>query len=284
MMDSKEIKQTVKEIYSRSIKQGGGCQCTAGPSVGEGMALIGYDSKEISVLPENAIGQSYGCGNPNAFLHVKEGDVVLDLGSGAGFDAIIAAGKVGPSGTVIGVDMTDAMLDAARENARRAGLSNVEFRKGDIENLPVDSDSVDHIISNCVISLAPDKEKVYREAHRVLKKGGDLVVSDIVTNGFPEQLRNNLSLWAACAAGALEEEDYLGVIRKSGFREVMVLDRIYFTKGQLLALAVEGNLGSLLANMEDEESGKAVLDYLEALEDDHPITVAYSIKISAVKK
>lgn len=281
-MNSKEIKQAVEERYSRSIQQSSGC-CGGGPSISDTMAPLGYDREEIAALPENVAGQSFGCGNPNAFLHVKEGDTVLDLGSGAGFDAIIAAQKVGRSGRVIGVDMTEAMLEVARENVIRAGLSNVEFRKGDIENLPVDSDSVDHIISNCVINLAPDKQKVYREAYRVLKKGGDLVVSDIVTNGFPQQLRNNLNLWAACAAGALEEEDYLGIIRKSGFSEVTVLDRVYFTKGQLRALAGEGGLQSLVGNLENEESGQAAMDYFEALEDDQPITVAYSIKVSAVK-
>lgn len=280
-MDSTKIKEVVKERYSRLVGTGGGC-CGEVSTADRKMAELGYNSGEIGAIPDNAVGQSFGCGNPNAFLHVKEGEVVLDLGSGAGFDAIIAARKVGPKGAVIGVDMTEAMLEAARENARKAGLLNVEFRKGDIEELPVDSGSVDHIISNCVINLAPDKEKVYREAYRVLKQGGDIVVSDIVTDNFPEELRRDLGLWASCAAGALEEKDYLDAIRRAGFRDVEVLGRAYFTKSQVVAMAC-GCSGGGPGQQPEGDISRILDENLKELADDDIIGTAYSIKIRAVK-
>jgi arsenite methyltransferase len=188
----------------------------------------GYDPAELAVLPEGA-NLGLGCGDPTADADLGPGHTVLDLGSGAGVDCFLAARRVGPAGRVIGVDMTDDMLARARENARRGGYSNVEFRKGDIENLPVESGTVDRIISNCVINLAPDKGKVFAEAHRVLKPGGAITVSDIVSFGVvPAEVRADLEKWAGCTAGALDKEEYLGVIRGAGFSEVSVMKEIIY--------------------------------------------------------
>ncbi|MBI1982916.1 MAG: arsenite methyltransferase [Acidobacteria bacterium] len=188
----------------------------------------GYDAAELAAIPEGA-NLGLGCGDPTAEADLAVGQTVLDLGSGAGVDCFLAARRVGPGGHVIGVDMTDAMLAKARENARRGGFTNVEFRKGEIENLPVDSGTVDRIISNCVINLAPDKARVFAEAYRVLKPGGAFTVSDIVSFGVvPADVRGDLEKWAGCTAGAMEKEKYLGVIRGAGFGEVAVLKEVIY--------------------------------------------------------
>ena len=186
----------------------------------------GYNAAELQAVPEGA-NLGLGCGDPTADADLGPGQTVLDLGSGAGVDCFLAAKRVGPSGRVIGVDMTDDMLAKARENARRGGFTNVEFRKGEIENLPVESGTVDRIISNCVINLAPDKGKVFAEAYRVLKPGGAITVSDIVSFGpVPASIRADIEQWAGCIAGALDREDYLGVIRKTGFEKVSVIKEV----------------------------------------------------------
>ncbi len=183
---------------------------------------IGYSENQIMSVPDANMG--LGCGNPTAFAELKSGEVVLDLGSGAGFDCFLAAQKVGSSGKVIGVDMTPEMLEKAKANSLKYGYSNVEFRFGDIEALPVEDKSVDVIISNCVINLAPDKEKVFREAFRVLKSGGRMYISDMVLLAeLPEDLRNDKDLLAGCVAGAILKEEYLGLLRKIGF-SVEILD------------------------------------------------------------
>ena len=188
----------------------------------------GYDATELAALPEGA-NLGLGCGDPTAGADLGPGQTVLDLGSGAGVDCFLAARRVGPEGYVIGVDMTDDMLAKARENARRGGFSNVEFRKGDIENLPVESGTVDRIISNCVINLAPDKARVFAEAHRVLKPGGAITVSDIVSFGeVPDVVRADLEKWAGCTAGAMDKERYLDVIRSTGFGEVSVIKEVVY--------------------------------------------------------
>jgi arsenite methyltransferase len=188
----------------------------------------GYDPAELAVLPEGA-NLGLGCGDPTADADLGPGQTVLDLGSGGGVDCFLAARRVGPAGRVIGVDMTDDMLARARENARLGGYSNVEFRKGDIENLPVESGTVDRIISNCVINLAPDKGRVFAEAQRVLKPGGAITVSDIVSFGaVPAEVRADLEKWAGCTAGALDKEEYLAVIRGAGFSEVSVMKEVIY--------------------------------------------------------
>ncbi len=170
---------------------------------------------------------SLGCGSPLAFVGLREGEVLLDLGSGLGLDVILAARMVGTGGKVIGLDMTPEMIEKARQNAERAGVGHmVEFRLGEMEDMPVESESVDRIISNCVVNLSPDKERVFSEAYRVLKPGGALLISDLVSSGLPEEVRNDLSAWAQCLGGTLEEAEYLRLIKKAGFEEVTVVDRV----------------------------------------------------------
>ena len=235
--NSEKIKEHVRERYSQVAKNaeascGCGCgtastaSCCGPVSKDAYVQGIGYSLDEIKELPESAVGAAAGCGNPTAIAGLKEGEVVLDLGSGGGIDVFLSAKMVGPTGKAIGVDMTDEMLALARKNAEELGFENVEFRKGDIEDLPVEDESIDVIISNCVINLAPDKDKVFREAYRVLKPGGRITVSDIVTDGpLPQEIKDNPDAWAACVSGALDKEEYLQKIRNAGFEDVKVLDR-----------------------------------------------------------
>jgi arsenite methyltransferase len=198
-----------------------GCGSTA-PNLAEAL----YDQAKLADLPNSVTEASLGCGNPTAITGLKPGETVLDLGSGGGIDCFLAAKAVGPTGRVIGVDMTDQMLALANQNKAKLGVTNVEFRKGDIENLPVEHDNVDVIISNCVINLAPDKDAVFREALRVLKPGGRLTVSDIVTDGdMADDLRRSITAWVGCIAGALDQNDYLDKLRQAGFVNVAVTSR-----------------------------------------------------------
>lgn len=189
---------------------------------------VGYSPEELAAIPEDA-NLGLGCGNPSALAGLKPGEIVLDLGSGAGIDCFLAAGKVGPKGRVIGVDMTPEMLDRARENARQADATNVEFRLGEIENLPAADNSVDIISSNCVINLSTDKPRVFREAFRVLRPGGRLMVSDLALKmPLPKAVRESVDAYVACIAGALVKDDYLGAIREAGFRDVEVVSETAF--------------------------------------------------------
>jgi SAM-dependent methyltransferase len=191
--------------------------------------MVGYSKEQMDTLPDGAVAASAGCGNPTALASLKEGEVVLDLGSGGGIDIFLAAQKVGATGKAIGVDITPEMIELAQKNAVEMGVKNVEFRLGDIENMPVESGSVNAIISNCVINLAPDKDKVFREAYRVLKQGGRLMVSDIVTHGeLPDEIRNNIAEWAGCVAGALPVEAYLQKMRDAGFKDVHIVSETPF--------------------------------------------------------
>jgi SAM-dependent methyltransferase len=203
-----------------------GVSCSPTGSGADKLAEALYSQTDIADLPDTVTGISLGCGDPTAIANLKPGETVLDLGSGGGIDCFIAAKKVGPTGRVIGVDMTDSMLELANKNKAKIGLENVEFRKGEIENLPVDNDTVDVIISNCVINLSPDKDAVFQEAFRVLKPGARFTVSDMVTEGqFPEQLRTNVNAWAGCITGALDQSDYLAKLRQAGFVDVEVESR-----------------------------------------------------------
>jgi ubiquinone/menaquinone biosynthesis C-methylase UbiE len=199
---------------------------------------IGYSKKELEKIPEEAV-MGLGCGNPTALADLKKGEIVLDLGAGAGIDVFLAAEKVGSRGRVIGVDMTRAMVDKANRAAREHGYKNVEFRLGEIEHLPVEDGSVDVIISNCVINLSPDKLRVYREAYRALKPNGRLLISDLVTEGeLPAAIRKNFDAWAGCIAGALEKGKYLDTIKKAGFRDVrIVAENTYYEPGLHRSLA-----------------------------------------------
>lgn len=219
-MDSSEKKQIIKLKYGEIAMSGGSCccssECCGNTGTEEISKSLGYSGKEVGSVPEANLG--LGCGNPTAFAELKEGDLVLDLGSGAGFDCFLAAQKVGDTGKVIGVDMTEEMVEKARANALKYGYTNVEFRLGDIEALPLDSGSVDVIISNCVINLAPEKEKVFREAYRVLKLGGRMYISDMVLlDELPKEVQENEEFLVGCVAGAVLKEEYLRLLKEAGF-------------------------------------------------------------------
>ena len=224
MTDSTDLKEVVRQQYSAVAEGtatcGSLCGCT--PHAEELALACGYSGEELQTLPGGAnLGLS--CGNPQVMAELKPGQWVLDLGSGAGFDALLAAGKVGPTGRVVGVDMTDAMLERARTNAESAGLFNVEFRKGDIESLPVDDGLFDVVLSNCVLNLCPDKDRALREIHRALKPGGKLAVSDMAwTTEPPESIRRDLNAIVGCIGGALVLDDYLRRLKLAGFRDVHV--------------------------------------------------------------
>ena len=205
------------------------CAPASGSEIDATLAEALYNQTDLADLPDSVTGISLGCGDPTAIANLKPGETVLDLGSGGGIDCFIAAKVVGPSGRVIGVDMTDSMLELANRNKAKIGMTNVEFRKGEIEDLPVENNSVDVIISNCVINLSPDKDAVFREALRVLRPGGRFSVSDMVTEGeFPPQLRANINAWAGCITGALDQADYLQKMRRAGFTEVEVESRVSY--------------------------------------------------------
>ncbi|APV45418.1 Methyltransferase domain-containing protein [Dehalogenimonas formicexedens] len=232
-MKDAEIKSYIKDRYGKIARTGGsGCGCSSNccgsPSADLISRVIGYSDAELSAVPEGA-NLGLGCGNPTAIAALKPGETVLDLGSGAGFDAFLASKQVGTAGRIIGVDMTPDMLSRARENARKGGYGNVEFRHGEIENLPVESGTVDTIISNCVINLSPDKPKVFSEAFRVLKPGGRIAVSDIVLlEPLPEFVRDSIAAYTACVAGANLKSEYLGAIQRAGFENIKVVGENVF--------------------------------------------------------
>ena len=224
-MSEASIREAVRDRYAaaaRAVSGSGGC-CGAKASLRVEDAITSdlYAEAEKSALPEKAVLASLGCGNPTALAELKAGETVLDLGSGGGIDVLLSARRVGPKGKAYGLDMTDEMLALARDNQRKAGADNVEFLKGEIEAIPLPDNSVDVIISNCVINLSADKDRVLREAFRVLKPGGRFAVSDVVTRGdVPEQVRKDMLLWVGCIAGALEESDYHARLAAAGFEAI----------------------------------------------------------------
>ena len=255
-----ELKEVVKEKYGQAalrVNSGGSSCCGAGAAL-EGccdpITSNLYDAAQTGVLPEEAVLASLGCGNPTALAELKAGETVLDLGSGGGIDVLLSARRVGPAGKAYGLDMTDEMLALARENQRKAGVENVEFLKGEIEHIPLPDNSVDVVISNCVINLSGDKDRVLREAFRVLKPGGRFAVSDVVTRGdVPAEVRQNMLLWVGCIAGALQDWEYVAKLAKAGFDGIEIeTTRVYgiedartFLSGQgidvdAMATAVQG--------------------------------------------
>lgn len=221
-MEAERIHEEVRERYGLIAQMGGGCGC--GDDCCDSSAAL-YEV-DTSGLPADVTQLSLGCGDPIALAELRPGQTVLDLGSGGGIDCFLAAERVGPAGRVIGVDMTPAMLTKANQNKEKLGLTHVEFRQGQIEALPVESDSVDVILSNCVINLSPDKAAVFREAYRVLKPGGRLAVSDMVTQGrFSAAERANLDSWAACVTGAEDVGDYVAAMKAAGFQDVSLRDK-----------------------------------------------------------
>jgi len=224
----KDIKTQVKEGYGKIARQGSSCcstsSCCGDSNLAQNISkTVGYTEEEMGAVPEGS-NLGLGCGNPVAIASLKEGDIVLDLGSGAGFDAFLAAQRVGKSGRVIGVDMTPEMIAKAKENAKKGRYTNVEFRLGEIEKLPLEDNSIDVIISNCVINLSPDKEAVFKDAHRVLRSGGRLMVSDLVlAKDLPKELKDSVEAYVGCLAGAIKKDEYLGFIRIAGFQDIKVI-------------------------------------------------------------
>ena len=224
-MADTHVHQAVREKYGEIAKTGGQLGCCGPTACGCGDPITAnlYSDAETADLPPEALAVSLGCGNPTALIQLEPGQTVLDLGSGGGIDVLLSAKRVGPSGKVYGLDMTDEMLALARENQRKAGATNVEFLKGTIEAIPLPDRSVDVIVSNCVINLSPDKDAVLREAFRVLKPGGRFAVADVVVQGeVPEALRRSLEMWVGCVAGALQDTDYVSKLRAAGFADVEV--------------------------------------------------------------
>jgi arsenite methyltransferase len=237
-MQKEEVKKIVKDSYAK-IAQSSKCFCCGAKNEQERIAEeIGYSKEDIGKFSEANLG--LGCGNPVAMAEMKEGDTVLDLGSGAGFDCFLAIRRVGETGKVIGVDMTQEMVEKAKTNAEKYGYKNVEFKLGEIENLPVGNDSVDIIISNCVINLSPNKDKVFEESFRVLKNGGKIFVSDIVLlQELPEKIKNNKELLSCCVAGALLKDDYISKMEKAGFSVEVLSEDKDISKKQYSGMPLE---------------------------------------------
>ena len=247
-MSSTDIKEVVKEKYGTAalrVTTGGSSCCgtnAANPECWDAITSNLYDATQINQIPESALLASLGCGNPTALARLNPGEVVLDLGSGGGIDVLLSARRVGPTGKAYGLDMTDEMLTLANENQRKSGIDNVEFLKGEIENIPLPDNSVDVVISNCVINLSADKDKVLREAFRVLKPGGRFAVSDVVTRGeIKPEIRKSILLWVGCIAGALDETEYRVKLAAAGFESVEVEPtRIYRAEEAKDILAAKG--------------------------------------------
>ena len=233
-MKDSEIRKAVRKGYGSIAKQSNSCcgsssSCCGTTVLADNISKrIGYTEEDLKAVPEGA-NLGLGCGNPIAMASLKEGEIVLDLGSGAGFDCFLAATKVGKDGKVIGVDMTPEMIEKARENSEKGSYGNVEFRLGEIENLPVADNLVDVVISNCVINLSPNKRRVFDEALRVLKPGGRLMVSDIVLlEAIPDAIKNSVAAYVGCIAGALMKDEYIGIIESVGFEDITVLEETSF--------------------------------------------------------
>ena len=269
-MSETDLKEIVREKYGKAALQAnsgeGGC-CGERPSSSEAccdpITSNLYDVAQTDELPDTAIKASLGCGNPTALAELKPGEIVLDLGSGGGIDVLLSARRLGPSGKAYGLDMTDEMLSLAEENKRKSGLTNVEFLKGEIENIPLPDDSVDVIISNCVINLSGDKDRVLREAFRVLKPNGRFAVSDVVVRGnVPTEIRKSIELWVGCVAGALSDQEYISKLSAAGFQNIDIEPtRIYSVEDARTFLSAQGINGDEIAN---EVEGKFVSAFVRA--------------------
>ena len=267
-MKSEELKKVVREKYGEAARQvssaGQGSCCGGGVSCSDPITSGLYATEQAREVPAEALQASLGCGNPTALATLAPGEVVLDLGSGGGIDVLLSARRVGPQGKAYGLDMTDEMLALARENQRKAGVANAEFLKGDIEKIPLPNASVDVIISNCVINLASDKDRVLEEAFRVLKPGGRLAVSDVVVRGeVPAEVRKSVELWIGCIAGALEESEYRSKLVKAGFSGVdLETTRVYKIEDAREMLAAAGIDAAAIATHVD---GKFTSAFIRAV-------------------
>jgi arsenite methyltransferase len=247
--DQAKITEAVKEKYGEAanrVASGGAASCGTAPSSsccgGDPITSNLYESAQTAGLPQGAVLASLGCGNPTALAQLKPGEIVLDLGSGGGIDVLLSAKRVSPGGKAYGLDMTDEMLALARENQKKAGVENVEFLKGEIENIPLPESAVDVVISNCVINLSADKDRVFQEAFRVLRPGGRFAVSDVVVKGeVPAEIRRNMELWVGCVAGALRDSEYISKLSSAGFKEVSIEPtRVYKLDDARQFLAAQG--------------------------------------------
>jgi arsenite methyltransferase len=262
-MNTSDVKEAVREKYSVAARRVSSAEssCCGGVAVVSNCSAITsnlYDSAQIEALPDTALQASLGCGNPTALAQLAAGETVLDLGSGGGIDVLLSAQRVGPTGKAYGLDMTDEMLALARENQRKAGVGNVEFLKGEIENIPLPDNSVDVIISNCVINLSGDKDRVLQEAFRVLKPGGRFAVSDVVTRGdVPPEIRQEVLLWVGCIAGALRDEEYTNKLSIAGFQSITIEPtRIYAVEDAREFLSGKGiDVDSLAPQVEGKFMG-----------------------------
>jgi arsenite methyltransferase len=269
-MSAPNIKEVVKEKYGQAalrISTGGSSCCGGGPALDGGCDPITsnlYDALQTTELPPEAVQASLGCGNPTALANLNPGETVLDLGSGGGIDVLLSARRVGPMGRAYGLDMTDEMLALARENQRKSGVQNVEFLKGEIEQIPLPANSVDVIISNCVINLSADKDKVFREAFRVLKPGGRLAVSDVVVRGdVPPEVQRSMELWVGCIAGALKDSDYTAKLAAAGFDAIEIEPtRVYSIADARQFLAGEGIDADAIAS---QVEGKFMSAFIRAV-------------------
>ncbi|OGP87399.1 MAG: arsenite S-adenosylmethyltransferase [Deltaproteobacteria bacterium RBG_16_48_10] len=274
-MSDKVVKKIVKEGYAKIAVQGGSCcgpasSCCGSPNLVQDISRkIGYSDEELKAAPEGA-NLGLGCGNPVALASLQDGETVLDLGSGAGFDCFLAANKVGEKGKVIGVDMTPEMIEKAKENANKNNYGNVEFRLGDIEKLPVGDGSVDVVMSNCVINLLPDKGKIFREAFRVLKPGGRVMISDIVLlKELPKPIRESIEAYIGCVSGAIMKDEYLEKMETAGFEDVRVIDETTFP---VEFMANDPTLNKII------KSREVVAQKLEEIS-----SSVVSLKVSAIK-
>jgi arsenite methyltransferase len=264
-MSNESIRETVREEYAKAARrvtdQAGSC-CGAAAPAGNPITSNLYGKDETASLPGEAVAASLGCGNPTALAELRAGETVLDLGSGGGIDVLLSARRVGPAGKAYGLDMTDEMLALARENQRKAGVQNVEFLKGEIEHIPLPANSVDVVISNCVINLSADKDRVMREAFRVLKPGGRFAVSDIVVRGeMPAEIRRRVELWAGCIAGALEESEYKAKLAAAGFEQIEVeATRVYTADDAPEFFAKNPDLGKFVQT----DGGKFISAFVRA--------------------
>jgi SAM-dependent methyltransferase len=269
-MSTQTVKEVVKEKYGQAalrVKSGAGNSCCGGASALDAscdpITSNLYDAGQEGEVPDTALKASLGCGNPTALAQLKTGETVLDLGSGGGIDVLLSARRVGPTGKAYGLDMTDEMLALAEENKRKSGLTNAEFLKGEIENIPLPDNSVDVIISNCVINLSGDKDRVLKEAFRVLKPGGRFAVSDVVVRGdVPAEIRKNMELWVGCVAGALSDHDYTAKLAEAGFENIEIEPtRVYSVEDARAFLSGQGLDVDALAK---EVEGKFISAFVRA--------------------
>jgi len=274
-MKKEEIKKVVRKGYAKIVKQDSSCcvpanSCCGSTDLAQDISKsIGYTEEELKAVPEGA-NLGLGCGNPVALASLREGETVLDLGSGAGFDCFLAAGKVGENGRVIGIDMTPEMVEQARENARKGNYGNVEFRLGEIENLPVADNLVDVVISNCVINLAPDKRRVFTEAFRALRPGGRLMISDMVLlKELPDFIKSSIEAYIGCLSGAMMRDGYIEAIKAAGFQEVRIIDETLFS----------------IECMANDPTAKAVIENLQISPEEvkEVASSVMSIKVHGVK-